>query len=257
MRNDAEILPAVMRKLTAIINSGYNLEPSFVDERLRRMLAKLPEDSGIEALNEFERALRANREKIMNPSGYLLGVVRRLLEAIELKNFTPESIGEYMTPLVNQKLQHMIDLGIFTKDDVDGRCRNMLKQLSENEVISALDEVLKADRSRISNISGYLMGVLKRFRNRKENQMLRIAAERRGNVNSGINVSGGGNIPGAGLNAPTVGGNYGGKGISSGHPTIPAELLDPLGFLPAPDTIPMELLYGYGIFIYLYNTVYI
>eukprot|EP01041_Mallomonas_annulata_P006329 gene6329-12807_t len=213
-----EIPIPVLRKLKSLVTGGYGLEANILDERLRRLFARLPEKFGLEALTEFERVLRTSREKIMNPSGYLTGVVRRLSDHQEShvhRVSMMDAIGDQMTFRVHQKLNSMIEDGVCTAEEIDGRCRDMLKQLSEREVLAALEEVQKADRSKIMNISGYLMGILRRFRSRKEMHL------HPHNVRD--------SVPPVDL-----------------IPAIPPELLDAMGFLPAPSTIPMELLYGHG-----------
>jgi len=206
----------VIRRLSNILND-HNIDANLIDERARRMLGKLPEDSGLEALNEFERALRNSREKIINPSGYLMGVVRRLIES-ESQGLpsAPDSMNE-ISFRVSQKMHRMMEDGIFTEDDIDGRCRDGLKQLSEPEALAALDEVHKVDRSKIANITGYLMGVLRRFRVKKDSAIIAHGRERRE-----------GHMGDPGNMAP------------------PPELLDMMGFLPAPPVLPVELTYGYG-----------
>lgn len=201
---------SVMKIYDAIVKEGL-VPPTLMDERLSRAITRLPENLAIEAMNELHSSLTNGMQRIPNPAGYLFGIVRRMLD----EGLPPESdipMGE-LTNRVLQKLQ------FFGPEEIDFRCLEMFKQFPEHEVCVALDELQSLDRSKIMSVSSYIMGILRRYQNKRE--------KRQQNAGSRSNVG------------PTAEYQHG-----SSHTQEVVDLRSRT--MGPPPVIPLELTYGYG-----------
>ena len=124
----------------------------------------------LDALNELDIAL--HRERIQNPVGYLNGVLRRMNDSAE---YTPHGgpvatgeteppMGERISNRVIQKLRFLSEDGVCAPEEIDGRCREMLQQLTERGALAAMEEIQRVDRSKILNFGNFFLGVLKKYR---------------------------------------------------------------------------------------------
>jgi len=120
-----------------------------------------------------------------------------------------QPMGDEISPRVIQKLQYLSSSGFCTPDEVDDKCRDIFKQLSENGALAAIDELLQVDRSKIGNVSIFMTKVLKKYRG----YVVPLGAQAQLNY-----------VP------PRQ------YGLDSRHASS----------FTAPSSIPAELLYGYG-----------
>ena len=207
------------------IDEILRMDPTLIDARLRTMLYKIPEDRALLILNDFQKALITNRDSIRNPVAYLMGMAQRVLSAKEL----PENSK------VQRELDRLFRQGRITPNDIDERCRDMLKHLPEEKAIDALRELGSTDVSTLHNIAAFFMGIMKKHSKiPRGNQQ--ISSDSYSSRQGGVGSSLGGGGGGGGLTNPS----NSHFSRSNSHHSSPPQLI------PPPRIMPSELMYGYG-----------
>lgn len=70
-----------------------------------------------------------------------------------------------LSPAISGKLEELLEYGICSFAELEGRVLQELSTVPEHMGLMALQELLGKDRSAVRNPEGFLMGVLKRMRN--------------------------------------------------------------------------------------------
>lgn len=203
------------------ISLRLNLGPSLTDDRILRSLSELPLDRAMKLLDDFEINLQQNRQGIRNPTGYLVGMVGRVKKQGE----NPSS------GIVQHELEGMFRSGHLRREDVDVRCLDMLQQLPEEGGMQALAELRAVDSQVVKNMSAFFMSVMKKY-----TPPSGAFGHRHGQGGG----AGGGweEEPGRDREQRPQDRHY----QQNTGPAGGGQLL----ILPAPRTLPAELLYGFG-----------
>ena len=230
--------PRLEHRFYEILRSPeFGLDPSeSAEERLRILLQKIPDDRAMVLLSDFEKNMRGNRDKIRNPTAYLMGMANRVISALDI----PDSRR------VQHELDRLYHSGKIRPDDLDERCRDSLKSLPESNAMDALRELDSTDISAIMNVSAFFMGLMKKYG---------------GSTSIGGNSSLGGNSRSNFDASPRRDnrderGMYGSRDDDRGYP--PPNFPSPRG-LPGegevfhggpvprpPSSMPWDLMYGFG-----------
>lgn len=205
------------------IDEILRMDPTLIDARLRTMLYKIPEERALLILNDFQKALIANRDTIRNPVAYLMGMAQRVLSARDL----PENSK------VQRELDRLFRQGRITPSDIDERCRDMLKHLPEDKAIDALHELGATDVSTLHNIAAFFMGIMK-----KHSKIPRTTQQSQSDsFRNKLDLYSSNNRQGVNPSHST---NINSNSHYSRSHSHPPQLL------PPPRIMPSELMYGYG-----------
>ena len=133
---------------------------------------------------------------IRNPSAFMISTCRRKSDEMS-KDVTARAIanreppmGRDMHPSVLDRIGVVVASGYCRNSEIDDRNRDMMKQISVSECIASLDELQSTDRSKVKNIGGYYIGILKKY--------LRINRDNRDSRDNRDNRDGHGNSGGHG-----------------------------------------------------------
>lgn len=159
-----------------LVNQHYAGYSANIEDRTKNYLSMIPVDLAIAAINEFENTLLqgmrngSNAEDVVkNPSSFVISTCRRKSdemskEVIARAIATHEPpMGREMHPDVLRRIDVMVASGFCKSHEIDDRNRDMMSQITVSECIASLDELQATDRSKVKNIGGYYIGILRKY----------------------------------------------------------------------------------------------
>ncbi|KAL3796797.1 hypothetical protein HJC23_010944 [Cyclotella cryptica] len=140
---------------------GVVLPPSVTPQVLagkpKRMLLELPRESMIQALAEFDMAVKEKGSEIRSLSAYFVGVIKRY------KMIQQGGKPGQLSDRVLARLERLVNSGYCTQSEIDGQLKSKLTMLSEEDALSAIDEMNLIERSEIRQFASYFMGIMNRY----------------------------------------------------------------------------------------------
>ena len=166
--------PATKAKLEWLYKSGK----ISADEMTQSTLLQLREFSDSKGVEIVEQFAEADLAGVRNKAGFFGGVIKRyremqaapaqlgaaagLAQAAVLQ-MAPQG-GGVMWPSVQAKLDSMYNSGVLAKGELDQRCLDQLKVLSETSALEVVTKFSEADLATIKSKGGFFMGIVKRFK---------------------------------------------------------------------------------------------
>ena len=124
----------------------------------------------VEALAEFDAAVKERGSEIRSLPAYLVGVIKRY------KTIQQASQGGagMLSDRVMARLDRLVSSGYCSQTEIDDGIKNKLAMMTENEGLSAIEELCQIKREDIRSFSSYFMGILNRYANNR-NMINKIA----------------------------------------------------------------------------------
>jgi len=144
-----------------------SVTPVLLSDRLRKMLFELTPQQMIEALSEYDDAVRTKSNTIRNRQAYLNGVLKRYISVLNKvhQDGVTKPMGSALTVRVQERMRHLIEINFCTEEDLmeSDRILMKMKMLPEKEALAAIEELLSVKREQIRNFGSYFMGILNRY----------------------------------------------------------------------------------------------
>jgi hypothetical protein len=140
------------------------LSPGDLDVRTLAELAKLPEHAQLTALD----AIGKSNTSIVNKSGFFMGIITKIrtrsqqLAALDAMGVNPGT--GILNPASQQKLDFLYNTGQILKSDLDQAILESLGQFDAQTQCSIMDTFMGKNLASITNKSGYMAGIMKRYR---------------------------------------------------------------------------------------------
>jgi len=161
---------------------GVSIPPSMdasillTSERALSLLRQLTPPQVQAALFEFVDAMQANGDRVRNVQAYLVGVIKKYIQALEKdpnRGITVQdhhdslgpniAAGDEMAPLVKTSLNKLIDSGFCSPGEISDKVMTKLNMLGEKNALLAINEISGCQRDKIRNFSSYFLGILNRY----------------------------------------------------------------------------------------------
>ncbi|KAL7520987.1 hypothetical protein ACHAWX_005677, partial [Stephanocyclus meneghinianus] len=135
-----------------------SVTPQVLAGKPKKMLLELPRESMIQALAEFDAAVMQKGSEIRSLSAYFVGVIKRY-KMIQQGGRGPGELSDR----VLARLERLVNSGYCTQAEIDGQLKSKLTMLSEEDALSAIDEMNLIERSEIRQFASYFMGIMNRY----------------------------------------------------------------------------------------------
>lgn len=146
---------AVQIKLQELYALG--LAPGDLDNRIIAELEALPEAIAIKCLDSL---VSSDLTKIGNKSGFLKGIITTQ----KTKLATQQATGQALHPSIQAKLDELTATGLLAEGDIDQPILDSLAGFEPSIGLEMIDAFTARDLSTIRNKSGFLAGIMKRYR---------------------------------------------------------------------------------------------
>ena len=212
---DAMILrdrPATKAKLEWLYSTG-RIRAAEITDGVLQLLAAVSDSQGVGIVQQFGEVPDVKWSEIRNKAGFLMGIIKRLAPAAvgagaaaiaAPPGFPPGGLappqpatngaaGGGLSPKVEAKLEELYGSGRLERTDLDARCLDELKMLSETSGLEVIAKFCEADLSTIKSKGGFFMGIIKRVKEQERGVFAGINAA----AITGMRALGG--CPGGGL----------------------------------------------------------
>lgn len=112
-----------------------------------------------EALLEFDSAVKERGSEIRSLPAYLVGVIKRYRT---IQQASRGGAGQ-LSDAVLARLDRLISSGFCSQLEIDDKIKTKLAMMTENEQLSAIDELCQVKREDIRSFNSYFMGILNRY----------------------------------------------------------------------------------------------
>lgn len=115
----------------------------------------------VEALAEFDSAVKEKGHEIRSLPAYLVGVIKRY-RTIQQASRGSGGSG-HLSDRVLARLDQLVSAGYCSQAEIDDKIKNKLAMMTENEGLSAIGELSNIKREDIRSFSSYFMGIMNRY----------------------------------------------------------------------------------------------
>ena len=121
---------------------------------------QLPQKAMVEALAEFDSAVKEKGNEIRSLPAYLVGVIKRYRT---IQQASSSGGRGFLSERVLARLDQLVSAGYCSQAEIDDKIKNKLAMMTENEGLSAIGELSNIKREDIRSFSSYFMGIMNRY----------------------------------------------------------------------------------------------